>query len=118
MRNWDLRAKIVLALSVALVIFLTYIFFRVRMAIGVPVVNTLWNLELAALLRTTAKSVQLLGLIAGGSTLLTAVKKWKAKEPFIYVPVLQATFLCAVSFVAPDLASHCIPILFGIGLEF
>lgn len=114
MRNWDLKNKIVLALSLSLIVFLAYIFFRVRMASGVPVVHTVWNIELASLLRTTAKSVQLLGLVAGVSTLVTALKKWQAKEPFIYVQLLQAAVLCSVSFVAPDLASHCIPILFGL----
>lgn len=114
MRSWDLKTKIVFALSLSLLVFLTYIFFRVRMASGVPVVHTVWNFELASLLRTTAKSVQLLGLVAGASTLITALKKWRAKEPFVYVHVLQTTVLCAVSFVAPDLASQCIPILFGL----
>lgn len=114
MRNLDLKTKIVFALSLSLIVFLTYVFFRVRMASGVPVVHTVWNFELASLLRTTAKSVQLLGLVAGISTLVTALKKWRAKEPFVYVPVLQSTVLCTVSFVAPDLASQCIPILFGL----
>lgn len=116
MRRWSWKTKCTCALAVGLTLFLTYLFFRVRMASGVPVVHTLWNIELASLLKTTAKSVQLLGLMAGSTTLLTALKKWKAKEPYIYVQLLQSAVLGVVSFVAPDLASHCIPVLFGIDL--
>lgn len=114
MRNWDWKQKILFATGLSLLVFLTYLFFRVRMASGLPVVHTLWNLELASLLRTTAKSVQLLGLIAGGTVLCSAFKNWRAKKPFIYVQFLQAVVLCSVSFVAPDLASNAIPILFGL----
>lgn len=113
-RNWDWKQKILFATGLSLLVFLTYLFFRVRMASGLPVVHTLWNLELASLLRTTAKSVQLLGLIAGGTVLCSAFKNWRAKKPFIYVQFLQAVVLCSVSFVAPDLASNAIPILFGL----
>lgn len=114
MRNCYLKTKIGAALGICLIVFLTYLFVRVRMASALPVVHTLWNLELASLLRTTAKSIQLLGLIASATASVTAFKKWKAKEPHIYVEILQATVLCLVSLIAPDITSHAIPVLFGL----
>jgi hypothetical protein len=118
MRNCSLKTKIISVISIALLVFLTYIFFRVRMASGIPVVHTVWSGELSSLLRTIAKSVQLLGMLAAGSTLIAAAKNWKAKQPYVYVQVLQGLTLCAMSFVTPDLAAHCIPVLFGVMLDF
>jgi phosphatidylglycerophosphate synthase len=118
MRNCSLKTKIISVMSIAVLVFLTYIFCRVRMASGIPVVHPVWSGELASLLRTLAKSVQLLGMLAAGSTLIAAAKNWKAKQPNVYVQVLQGLTLCVMSFVTPDLAAHCIPVLFGVMLDF
>lgn len=114
MQKLDWRQKVVVTGALCLLCFLSYLFFRVRMASGLPVVHTLWSIELASLLRTTAKSVQLLGLLACVTTICAAIKKCKKKEPYIYVQVLQASVLGALSFLAPDLATSAIPILFGL----
>lgn len=114
MQKLDWRKKVFVTGALCLLCFLSYLFFRVRMASGLPVVHTLWSFELASLLRTTAKSVQLLGLLACVTTSCAAIKKCKKKEPYIYVQVLQASVLGALSFLAPDLATSAIPILFGL----
>lgn len=114
MRNWDLKTRIVYLLSACLIAFLVYLFVRVRMASGVPVVHSLWNFELASLLRTTAKSAQLLGVIVAVSMLGTVWKKLKTPEPQVHVEFLKTSVLCAVSFLAPHITSHAIPVLFGI----
>ena len=118
MRSWDVKTKIVFSLGLALMVFLTYLFFRVRMASGVPVVHTVWSGELASLLRTIARLVQILGLVAGATSLVAAVQRWRAKQPLVFVQLLQAALLCSASFVTPDLAAQCIPVLFGIMLDF
>ncbi len=118
MRTWNIKTKIVFFLSVALIVFLSYLFFRVRMASGIPIVHTVWSGELASLLRTIARSVQILGMLAGVSTLVASVQRWRAKQPLVYVQVFQAVVLCAASVVTPELAAQCIPVLFGIMLDF
>lgn len=117
MSSWNLKSKLCVVAVISLSIFLTYLFLRVRMASGVPVIHTLWSGELAALLRTTAKSVQLLALVASLTTLFAAVQKWRAKRSSILAPLLQASFLCAMSLAAPDVVAHCIPIFFGFSLD-
>lgn len=114
MQKLDWRHKVMFTGALCLLCFLSYLFLRVRMASGLPVVHTLWSFELASLLRTTAKSVQLLALLACVTTSCTAIKKWKKKEPYIYVQVLQTSVLGALSFLAPELATNAIPILFGV----
>lgn len=113
MRSWDVKTKIIFFLALALIVFLTYLFFRVRMASGLPVVHTVWSGELSSLLRTIARSVQLLGILAGATSLVAAVKRWRAKQPLVFVQLLQAAVLCSISFLTPDLVAQCLPVLFG-----
>jgi hypothetical protein len=118
MRTWTVKTKQVFLLSVALMVFLSYLFFRVRMATGMPIVHTVWSGELASLLRTIARSVQILGMLAGVSTLVAAARRWREKQPLVYAQVFQAVILCSASFVTPELSAHCIPVLFGVMLDF
>ena len=118
MRKWTWKTKIRWALGSASMCFLTYLICCVRSMTQLPVVHTLWSTELAFLVRTIAQSVQLLGLLAGGSALLSAMNTWKRTRTFGYRQFAQASFLALVALIIPDAAAQCIPVLFGVILDF
>lgn len=116
MRSWSLQNKIYCVLSIALMIFLSYLFLRVRAASGVPVVHSLWGRELAFLVKTISKSVELMGAAVGLITFASVVKTWQSTKRLGYAQLFQSAFLLVVSAVTPDVVAHCVPTLFGLML--
>ncbi|HEY9678056.1 MAG TPA: hypothetical protein V6C76_08595 [Drouetiella sp.] len=112
----SIKTKLTLLAAIALMSFLSYVFLRVHGSSGHLQVHTLYARELYLLVRTIAKSIQLLGLLVGCTSVYAVAKRWKRKEALMCAQVVQVLLVCAVGLASPDAAAQCLPILFGFTL--